>query len=122
MRRVYRQCNGRAIVLAGCLALALAGEPAGLLAAEPAADTDSSAGAQAARPSAADLERAAEALAEAKKRSAAADAAYSRMRRSNRPRGAARQAIVLERSQAHRALLDAVEHYEALERRARGSR
>ena len=77
---------------------------------------------QAAEPSAADLERAAEVLAEAKARSAAADAAYSRMRHSNRPRGAARQVIVLERSQAHRALLDALEHYEALERGARGSR
>lgn len=122
MRRIHRQRNRRAIVLAGCLALALAGGPDALFAAEPAADTDSSAGAQAAEPSATDLERAAEVLAEAKARSAAADAAYSRMRRSNRPRGAARQAIVLERSQAHRALLDAVEHYEALERGARGSR
>jgi hypothetical protein len=126
MRRIHWQRNRRAIVLAGCLALALAGGPAALLAAEPAAepaaDTDSSAGVQAAEPSATDLERAAEALAEAKGRSVAADAAYSRMKRSNRPRGAARHAIVQERAQAHRALLDALEHYEALERGARGNR
>ena len=122
MRRIHRQRNRRATVLAGCFALALAGGPAALLAAEPAADTDSSAGAQAAEPSAADLEQAAEALEEAKGRSVAADAAYSRMRHSNRPRGAARQAILQERAQAHRALLEAVEHYEALERGAGGNR
>lgn len=122
MRRIHRQRNRRMIFLAGCLALMLAGGPAALLAAEPAADADSSAGVQAAESSATELERAAEALDEAKGRSAAADAAYSRMKRSNRPRGAKREAIVQERSQAHRALLDAVERYEALERGARGNR
>ena len=122
MRRIHRQRNRRAIALAGCLALALAGGPAALLAAEPAADADSSAGAEPAEPAADELERAAEALAEAKGRSVAADAAYSRMRHSNRPRGAKRDMIVLERSQAHRALLEAVERYEALERSARGNR
>jgi hypothetical protein len=122
MRRMHRQCKRRAIALAACLALALAGGPAALLAAEPAADLDSSAGAEVAEPSADDLERAAEALAEAKGRSKAADAAYSRMRHSNRPRGAKRDAILQERAQAHRALLEALEHYEALERAASANR
>jgi hypothetical protein len=114
MRCIHRQHGRRAIVLAGCLVLALGGGPAALFAAESTTDTDPSAGAEAPESSADELERAAEALAEAKARSAAADAAYSRMRHSNRPRGAKREMIVLERAQAHRALLEAVERYEAL--------
>ena len=114
MCRIHRQRKRRAIALAGCLALALAGAPAALFAAEPAADADSSAGVQAAESSATELERAAQALAEAEERSAAADAAYSRMRRRNWPRGAGRDAIVQERVQAQRALLEALENYEAL--------
>ena len=114
MRRIHRQYSRRAIALTGCLVLTLVGGPAALFAAESAAGADSSAGAEAAESSADELERAAEALADAKLRSAAADAAYSRMRHRNWPRGARRDAILAERAQAHRALLEAVERYEAL--------
>jgi len=60
------------------------------------------------------LERAAEALAEAEARSANADAAYSRMRRRNHPRGAAREQIVRERAEAQQALVAARAEYDAL--------
>lgn len=113
MRRRQAQRRHRRMLLAGCLALALAGGSPGVLAAEPA-EADSSAAAEAAEPAVDELAQAAEALADAKARSAAADAAYSRMRARNWPRGAKREMIVLERSQAHRALLEAVERYEAL--------
>jgi hypothetical protein len=102
------------MLLAACLALALAVGGSAAFATEPAAEAAPDAPAQAADAPVDDLEQAAEALAKAKARSAAADAAYSRMRARNWPRGAKREMIVLERSQAHRALLDAVERYEAL--------
>ena len=78
------------------------GAPANL-----AADTESPADA---------LEAAADALAEAEARNAQAEAAYSRMRHSNRPRGAAREAIVRERTDAQRALADARTRYDELKR------
>ncbi|HEY5658618.1 MAG TPA: hypothetical protein VIY27_12590 [Myxococcota bacterium] len=118
MGRSHKEHRRRTLLLASCLALALAGGGSGPLAAEPAAKAP---GARAAQDSAslpADLEQAAEALAAAEARSEAADAAYSRMRRSNRPRGAARDAIVRERIDAREALVAAREHYEALAGRA----
>ena len=108
------QHRHRTLLLAGGLALALAAGGVAAFAAEPVVEAAPDAQAQAALSPAEELEQAAEALEKAKARSAAADAAYSRMRRSNRPRGAKREMIVLERSQAHRALLEAVERYEAL--------
>ena len=114
MRRRRVQRNPRTILLAACLALALATGGVAAFATEPAAEGVPDAPARPADSPADALEQAAEALAEAKARSAAADAAYSRMRARNWPRGAKREMIVLERSQAHRALLEAVERYEAL--------
>jgi hypothetical protein len=107
------------MLLAGCLALALAGGASTSPAAEPTADARADVTAQAAGSPASDLEQAAQALAEAQARSDAADAAYARMRHSNRPRGAAREAIVRERSEAHKALSEARERYEALGGNAR---
>ena len=114
MRRRQAQRRHRMMLLAGCLALALAGGAGVPLAAEPAADAQPDAAAQAAGSLASDLEQATQALAEAQARSDAADAAYSRMRHSNRPRGAAREAIVRERAEANKALVEAQERYEAL--------
>lgn len=68
---------------------------------------------------AAELVEAREALDAAAQRVADADAVYSRMRHSNRPRGAAREEIVTERAQARSAWVEARDRYEALERRAR---
>ena len=114
MRRSRPQRRHRTILLAACLALALAAGGATSLAAEPAADAQSDPAEQAASSPAKTLKQAEEALAEAQARSDAADAAYSRMRHSNRPRGAAREAIVQERTDAHKALAEAQERYEAL--------
>jgi hypothetical protein len=122
MRCIRPRWCQRGILFAACLALTLAGGAGAAHAAEPTPDASAGAEAQAAGSSAEDLERAAAALAEAQARSAAADAAYSRMRHSNRPRGAAREAIVRERTEARKALLEVQERYEALQRGARGHR
>jgi hypothetical protein len=57
-------------------------------------------------------ERTTEELDAAKARSAAADAAYSRMKRSNRPRGSAKAEIVKERMEASEALAAAQAAYD----------
>ena len=62
------------------------------------------------------LERAERELADARARSLEADAAYSRMKSRNRPRGAAREEIVQERYAARQALQEAQARYDALKR------
>lgn len=65
---------------------------------------------------AAALERAERELSEARQRSLEADAAYSRMKSRNRPRGAARDEIVRERMAARQALKEAQARYDALKK------
>lgn len=67
---------------------------------------------------AAEFERAKQALEDAEYRMSEADASYSRMRRSRRPRGAAKQEILQERADAHEAHAEAKAEYDALKRRA----
>jgi hypothetical protein len=65
---------------------------------------------------AAALERAEKELADARTRSLEADAAYSRMKSRNRPRGAARDEIVRERMAARQALQEAQARYDELKK------
>jgi len=103
------------------------GAPAGAEAAAPPADApaaapaaDAPAAEPAEKPSAHELLKLAkEKLAEAQARSARADQAYARMRRSHRPRGEARAEIIDERDEAARELAQARAEYEAAEREAR---
>ena len=62
------------------------------------------------------LERAEKELADARSRSLEADAAYSRMKSRNRPRGAARDEIVRERMAARQALQEAQARYDELKK------
>jgi len=112
-RSLSRRCIASTIGM--CLASVWIGAQAASAEDQSAVDTDAPASLTTDAESPADaLQAAADALAEAEARKVQAEAAYSRMRHSNRPRGAAREAIVRERTESQRALLDARARYDEL--------
>jgi hypothetical protein len=101
--------------LGACLLVAILFLPLALRAADPPADPDASERAMWQER----VREARQAVAEARERSEAAEIAYARMRTHNRPRGAAKAAILAERDAARQALDEAERHLAELPELAR---